>query len=78
MYGACEFYVSKNPDGTCLKLQKIGVGFWFFQYSITPILHKFVEEIKASRAPFQGAIQCQVSWVWILYAERFAVKKEKK
>jgi hypothetical protein len=46
-----ELYVSENLDGLCLKLQKIGVGFSFFQYSITPTLHKYVEQSSVMESP---------------------------
>jgi len=31
------FYASKNLDAFCSRLQKIGVGFSFFQYSISKL-----------------------------------------
>jgi hypothetical protein len=35
-------------------LQKIGVGFSFFQYSITPTLHKYVEQSSVMESPLPG------------------------
>jgi hypothetical protein len=46
-----ELYASEKLDGLCLKLQKIGVGFSFFQYSITPTLQKYVEQSSAMESP---------------------------
>jgi hypothetical protein len=41
-------------------LQKIGVGFSFFQYSITPILHRHVELSRVMESPLPGAKERQV------------------
>ena len=57
-----ELYVSENLDGLCLKLQKIGVGISFFQYSITPTLHRMLSLTESWRARFQGTNQSQVLW----------------
>jgi hypothetical protein len=38
----------------CLRLQKIGLGFSFFQYFITPVLHKYVEQSKFMDGPLPG------------------------
>jgi len=51
---ARELYASENLDGLCLKLQKIGVVFSFFQYSITPALHNYVEQSRVMEIPLPG------------------------
>jgi hypothetical protein len=49
-----ELYASENFDALCLRLQKIGVGFSFFQYSITPTLHKYFEQNRVMESLLQG------------------------
>jgi hypothetical protein len=49
---ARELYASENLAGLWLKLQKIGVGFSFFQYSITPTLHNYVEQSRIMESSF--------------------------
>ena len=51
---AHELYASEILDVLCLTLQKIGVGFSFFQYSITPMLHKYVEQSRVMESPRLG------------------------
>ena len=44
----------RKPDALCLKLQKIGFDSSFFQYAITPILHKCNERSRVIERPFPG------------------------
>jgi hypothetical protein len=49
-----HFIHQRFLDALCLKLQKIGVGSSFFQYSITPTLHKYVEQSRIMESPLPG------------------------
>ena len=48
---AHELNTSEILDALCLKLQKIGAGCSFFQYSITPTLQKYVEQSRVMKSP---------------------------